>query len=298
LKFVHIINPVTVPETSDLFLAQPITFESFKRAKEMASKVIDVVQITAQYAEDHAIIPDYLIKTEDLIQSVLNIADFKIQRKLPLLRDLMDKAIEYSNDQDFIIFSNVDIGLMPHFYQTVVTLIDQRYDGIAINRKTINEFRKGVEYLPLIYGERGEIHEGIDTFVMKRSALKNFTFENSIIGTGPVGLIFCINMIREAKKFIWLQSNDLTFHLGNDKKWTSPELLDYIDFSYGELKKICKTLSSRFNGLFHRQYHQLIEETVGLCDEIISNTSVSNKFHSQYRPKRLIAEFSKPVYYH
>ncbi len=59
----HIVNPVVIGETSDLFMAQPITLESMRLARELARSAVEVSLHTAQFAEDHAIIPDYLACT-------------------------------------------------------------------------------------------------------------------------------------------------------------------------------------------------------------------------------------------
>ena len=70
MKFTHIINPVKVSEASDLFVAQPVTFETMRRAKQFAGNEIEVNLITTQYPEDHSIIPEFFTKTKDLDRSV------------------------------------------------------------------------------------------------------------------------------------------------------------------------------------------------------------------------------------
>ena len=54
LKIAHIINPIEVPTTSDLYIAQPITFETMRIAKEFAKDEVELY--TAQYQEDLSII--------------------------------------------------------------------------------------------------------------------------------------------------------------------------------------------------------------------------------------------------
>ena len=50
MKFVHLINPVKVKEDRDLFYAQPVTFETFKIAKNFSHISID--QCSVQFEED------------------------------------------------------------------------------------------------------------------------------------------------------------------------------------------------------------------------------------------------------
>ena len=50
LTLAHIVNPVTVSERSDLFVAQPVTFETMRRAREAARPEVEVALLTAQEA--------------------------------------------------------------------------------------------------------------------------------------------------------------------------------------------------------------------------------------------------------
>ena len=65
-KLAHIVNPVVVGPSSDLFFAQPITFESMKAARHSAAGSVEVELLTTQYAEDRAIVPDGFRTTPDL----------------------------------------------------------------------------------------------------------------------------------------------------------------------------------------------------------------------------------------
>jgi tryptophanase len=49
VKIAHIINPVIVPETSDLFTAQPVTFSTMKTAQELAvQQGLDVTLVASR----------------------------------------------------------------------------------------------------------------------------------------------------------------------------------------------------------------------------------------------------------
>ena len=109
----HIVNPVAIGETSDLFVAQPITFESMRLAREFARGTVDVSLHTAQFAEDHAIIPDYLACTPDLTRSVLDCGNFQVKRKLPLIKDILGRLYDAS-DAEYFIYTNVDISWPLH----------------------------------------------------------------------------------------------------------------------------------------------------------------------------------------
>ena len=66
VKIAHIINPVKVKESSDLYNAQPITFESMVVAKNFSVFKDQIIQCTTQYEEDLEIIPDYFLKLSHL----------------------------------------------------------------------------------------------------------------------------------------------------------------------------------------------------------------------------------------
>ena len=48
-EIAHIINPFIVGKSSDLFVAQPLTFETMRIAKEFARDRADVTLFSAQY---------------------------------------------------------------------------------------------------------------------------------------------------------------------------------------------------------------------------------------------------------
>ena len=45
---------------------------------------------------------------------MLDVVNFSIPRKLPLIKDIVDRATAATN-ADYVIYSNVDIGVVPHF---------------------------------------------------------------------------------------------------------------------------------------------------------------------------------------
>ena len=89
LRINHIINPVKVTERSDLFIAQPVTFESMRVAQEYSGDSVEVALYTTQYEEDRPIIPQGLVKTKDLKRSMQNIRGKEFDRKLPFIKDIL-----------------------------------------------------------------------------------------------------------------------------------------------------------------------------------------------------------------
>jgi len=228
-KFAHIISPVKVGRESDLFLAQPITFETMRRAKEVAQGKVDVTLLATCYAKDWEIVPDYFTRARELDRSVLDIASFRITRKLPLFKDVLDRLYE-ATDAEYLVYSNADIALMPHFYVTVNRLIDQGYDAFAISRRTIPSHLNRLGDLPRIYAYKGKPHSGHDCFVFRRDSYPHYILAQTCLGMpGAEFSLFC-NLLTHARAFC--ESNDhLTFHIGNNLSWRHWKYRDYWQFN-------------------------------------------------------------------
>lgn len=234
MRISHIINPVIVSESSDLFVAQPITFATLKVAQEYASNYdIKVDLYSSQFPEDHEIIPKYFIKTPDLNRSILDFGDFIIKRKLPLIKDILDR-LNQASDSDYFIYTNVDIAVMPHFYVVIAELIAQGYDGFVINRRTISQNYKNPQELPLMYAEVGAKHPGYDCFIFSKKSYQNFYLFNTFIGSSPIGSCLLINLYYTSKSFKVFKDLHLTFHIGDDRFWKSETLNDYEFFNIRE----------------------------------------------------------------
>jgi hypothetical protein len=213
--FAHIINPVIVQPTSDLYMAQPVTFETMRIARDFASGQVAVRLLTTQYVEDRALVPDYFTATPDLERSVLDIAPFAIKRKLPLIRDIMDRLYEAAPEADYLIFTNNDIGLMPYFYVAVNALIDAGYDALVINRRIVLSNYRSLAEIPLMYAEADQKHEGHDCFVFRRETFPQFKLGDICVGMPYIGRVMLWNLFCFGTAFKEFKDMHLTFHLGN-----------------------------------------------------------------------------------
>lgn len=215
INLAHIINPVKTGENSDLFVAQPVTFESMIRARQF-SKFTDQINLyTTQFEEDTAIIPTYFTQLSHLERSILAVNTELKGKKLPLIHDILEKAY-LETDEQYIIYTNVDIALMPHFYDRVIQLIENGHDAILINRRRIRPDYKGIENLPEMYGELGRSHPGFDCFVFKRDLFDKFQLGSICIGISFLEVTLLHNLSAFAKKPVFILDEHLTFHLGTD----------------------------------------------------------------------------------
>lgn len=241
ITFAHIINPVKSKEGSNLAFVQPVTFETMRRAKCYVDENVGVELLSAQYSEDHHIIPSYFRTTVDLERSAIDLADFKVRRKLPLLRDIIDRLYD-SSDADYLIYTNVDIALMPYFYQTVKQIIENGHDAFVINRRTISDIYTGVKDIPSMYAEIGQAHRGWDCFVFQRADYPKYDLGDVLVGVPRVGLVLIANMVAHSTNFLELRHEHLTFHLGNDRRWGGRKLEDYARHNTKEAMRVTHKL--------------------------------------------------------
>lgn len=264
IKLTHIINPVNVPETSDLFVAQPVTFETLKRAKEFAKQEVKIHLITTQFPEDHSIIPEFFTKTKDLDRSVLDFGAFEKKRKLPLLQDILDRAVDYDSEADYIIYTNVDIAVQPHFYSFIKQKIEEGHDAFVINRLTVGAGHT-LKTLAEAYAEIGEAHPGYDCFVFKLKLYEKLELNNVAIGVSKVGITLLANLIVFANNLAIFKNEHLTFHIGEDKVWLDKNLNDYYLHNCNEAYKVYKLLISKKpeiinNGIIKKHWLMLNQE--------------------------------------
>lgn len=216
MKLAHIINPVKVPSSSDLHLAQPVTFESIRVAQQYAQDKVSVELYTVCYAEDREIIPGWFTKLADLNRSVRDVANLPNGKKLPLINDIL-QSLYNSTTADYLIYTNMDIALMPQFYAAVSKLISiNQCDALLINRRGLTTTYKNPDELPLMYAEFGKPHPGFDCFVFKRELLNRFMLENICIGVPFIEVAMVHNLIAFAQKLKLVDDMHLTFHLGSE----------------------------------------------------------------------------------
>lgn len=242
----HIVNPVNVPTTSDLHVAQPITFETMRRARDQARGTVDVRLLAAHFPEDRPIAPDGFEVCPDLTRSILDLGQFERPRKLPLLAEVLQRLHDAATDADYLIYTNVDIALQPDFYPAVDRLIADGYDAFVINRRTLSNSHTSVEDIPLMLAEGGKPHPGHDCFVFPREALGRYFLGDACLGVAGVGRALILNLACHAKCFAEFQDLHLTFHIGDDQAWKNDCHDDYAEFGRRQVDRVIETLERTF----------------------------------------------------
>jgi hypothetical protein len=244
LKIAHIVHPVIVDNTSDLVIAQPITFETMRVARKFAEGAAKVKLYAAQYQdEERAALPRCFKRTANLKRSIIDIKTFKEKRKLALIKDIL-AALYESAKADYFIYTNVDIAVQPFFYRTVSKIIEQGYDAFVINRRTITGRYSTIHETPLMYGETGNSHPGYDCFVFKREVYPEFKLGDICIGTSWIGRALLINLCAYSGKFKEFKDLHLTFHIGDPRPWMRGEFSDYFRHNREELLRIFEQIEA------------------------------------------------------
>jgi hypothetical protein len=157
---------------------------------------------------------------------VLDVGKFSIPKKLPLIKDILDCATTAS-DTEYIIYSNVDIGVMPHFYLSLGSIIREGWDAFMITRRTLSKDYTGLSQLWRMYADIGDRHSGNDCFVFRREDYAHYDLGDACIGARGFAKVLGINLIIHAKRFQHFKNLHLTFHIGDDRSWDHDKWADY-----------------------------------------------------------------------
>ncbi len=213
VKIAHIINPVKVTESSDLYNAQPITFKSMVEAKKHAALENNINLYTTQFDEDKGITPSDFKILSDLTRSILDLNTKLKGKKLPFIKDIFEKFNEV-DDAEYFIYTNVDIALMPYFYSVVINYISAGHDAIIINRRRLNKNYSSPNELQIMYADLGKSHPGFDCFIFKKELLSQFVLGNICVGIPFLEATLVHNMVSFAKNPLFVTDKHLTFHIG------------------------------------------------------------------------------------
>jgi len=254
VTFAHIVNPLVVRNPrSDLAYAQPITLESMRRAALSARAAgIGVRQFAATYPEDDAVVPDWLARTPHLEASLLDhvsVEPGEKGRKLPRLRDLLDRLHDAAGDAEFMIYSNIDIGLQPDFYVELARSIRENgWDALSAMRHTVSDVHRSVRDLDLIHDLPGFPQGGYSCMAFRRSAYPKYVLGDVCIGLQPVSVLLMLNMMINARSFGQIRKRRLCFHLGDDGDWKGELLNGSHRWNEGHLDRFVDRAGPQIEG--------------------------------------------------
>ena len=260
-KIVHIVNPVVVGAESDLLHAQPITYETMRIAKRFAKKhlkgKLEIDLCATVYPEDDGMIGAGFTRVNNLKEEVCDKYEFTSKyRKLPYMREIIKNAMEV--DADYYIQTNVDIGLMPHFYVTVNRLIDQGYVSFIINKRIISGHYKTIDRIPEMWAEIGTQHNGYDCFVFSRWAADRFgDLGDACMATPWSETTLAARMVETDSGTKVFKDIHVTFHIGDKRSWM--QLADYRQHNTEQFAKVLKQCHVRKSDQQNTRKHEIIE---------------------------------------
>lgn len=196
-------------------IAQPITLESMRQARLFAGPDSDIKFYVTHFEDENLELPSEFSSLSYLTRSVLDLNHNLLGRQLPLIGDLFSKT-EEMDEFDYLLFSNMDIGLMPSFYLSVQHYIQQGHDAIVINRRRLSKKYTSVNQLPEIYADLGLSHPGFDCFVIKKDLLPKFILDTICVGIPFLEASLVHNIIAFSTNPKWVTDAHLTFHIGLD----------------------------------------------------------------------------------
>jgi hypothetical protein len=215
-RLAHLVNVFVPQQGSEFEYVQPITLASMQRAQAHAAEAgIDVQLLTAQFSGDHAAVPPGWQATEDLSQSVRDVYHDASLPPLPLFAHLLGRLYA-ATDAEYLIYTNIDIALQPHFYVAVAAFIAEGHDAMIINRRRIGGHFRAVAELPAMYAERGLPHPGFDCFVFHRDLYPRFELDQVCIGIPFIEILMGQNLFCLARNFKLYEHEYLTFHIGEE----------------------------------------------------------------------------------
>ena len=269
IQIAHGINVTEIDESkkaSYLHIAQPVTLKSMTIAQKMASTIIEVDLVAIKHQDEQIQVPLEFKWAPTIekyawehIESLRNVLPHK---PLPRLRDIILNLYNAS-EAEYFVYTNLDIGLYPHFYLEVAAMIERGYDAMCVNRRDLSKEYHGVlldeSTIELTFLAEGVRHPGIDCFVFRRAIIPSLHLGNVYVGYPPVGQVLMSQIMANAEKFVWIKDQALTFHLGSDRAWknrSGPYNLEnqrqaqglYVH-AFGKRTSLFRKIRSRLNSL-------------------------------------------------
>jgi hypothetical protein len=218
LRFVHLINLYAAAPGSAAAFSQDVTLRAVRWAWDLARPKLAIDLCAAVFPDDEPLVPDFISRRIRLSRSILDCTQEHDSRRLPLLADILFGARAF-READFVIFSNIDIAPMPHFYLALAQLGSQGYDAFIVTRRTIHASFRSCDDLPLMYAEVGTPHPGSDCFIFKRDLLEKMCLGRVVVGSEFVALALRANLTAHARRMRIFRDLHLTFHLGDERAW-------------------------------------------------------------------------------
>ncbi len=237
-RICHVLNTVGPSAPKSLVEIQDLTLASIECALRNLPDTVDVEVRAARFVEDPVPAP-WIVDSVQLDRSVLDLGEFSIPRRLPLLGDVLGAA---DRDADLVVFTNIDIAVQPLFYAAIAEIHDRGYDAFTVNRRTLHPptLRPSLAGLSTMLGIA---HPGSDCFVFESRLLERIDVGRVCLGVPLVSRALLHNLILMADAFRDFTDLHMTFHIGDDRLWNGGEFLDYEVYNEEAYAEVIARLS-------------------------------------------------------
>jgi hypothetical protein len=209
LKVLHLINPYAVKDANEHSLMQ-LTLQSIEEAISFSSSALEIQVLAITDEKEELELPASFIQRAVKLKTIGVVNTRLKELQYPLIQDLISEALK--EPFDYLIFTNMDIILMPHFYRFVAGSIPVN-DAIVINRRRIAK-RQPLPSLAELQAELGWSHPGFDCFILKRSLLARFDFKEICVGIPFLESAFTHQIAAFASSPRFVLDAHLTLHIG------------------------------------------------------------------------------------
>lgn len=214
MRIAHFINPVKVKEDSDFYKIQQKTFESLQIAQSYPSLDIEIDLFHVNFEEDDYIVPSGFIKLGQLQRSIGEVNPKLATRKLPIFQDILKEVKVIASQYDLLIYTNMDIVVLPFFYEVIQQYYLKGHDAICVNRRRVTFSLLEDKSLSNAFAQLGRSHPGFDCFAFTPELLLKFDFKEICLGISFFEVAFIHQIAAYAKKPTWVLDKHLTIHFG------------------------------------------------------------------------------------
>jgi hypothetical protein len=219
MRILHVVSTVGTSAPNELQEAQRITLESLELAQRCAVG-IDVRVAASRYA-DEPLPAEWLMDFPCLQTSASELWNVPDGPRLPLLREVL-MPLQCDIPYDFAVYTNIDIGVQPFFYQLVRQWAESGLDAVNVTRRNVDADLISAG-LPAIQAALGTRHPGSDCFAFISRIAKVLHVGDVCLGLPPVGRTMALALWLNANNYRKFGNQHATFHIGSDPDWkTNP----------------------------------------------------------------------------
>ncbi len=243
LRIRHVVATVGVSARQDLQDIQDLTVDSIRRALRCTEGDIEVEVRSVHFSDETVDAPGF-VDLPIITRSVLDVGEFEVPRRLPLLRDVL-AGFGDPSEFDVAVLTNADICVQPLFYEVVADITAQGYDACSITRRTVQPRFAGSSLAQLsVTG--GTVHPGHDCYVFASSLLDGLDVGNVSLGVRYVARALGWGLQLAATDYRVFADLHATFHVGDDRQWVDPRFRDYDRHGIREAQGVVSRLVDRF----------------------------------------------------